>query len=85
MKKIKELEKRLDNAIRRLGQLECDHNIILADKGYGLFMANCRKCKKFFGYATEKEYLEFSLKQNKEQCASGRKELEDRLAKLKEE
>ena len=84
MRKIKELEERLDNAFARIAQLECDHDITLIGDGWGYYK-KCSRCGKFFGYLTEMEYLEQSLKINKGKCSKESAELTKRLAELKKE
>ena len=92
MTSIWSLRKKLDEKIKeydkRLKYLECEHNITALEHSwmFGVeYSTRCSKCGKFFRYLSEQEYLEISIKNNKEQCASDRKELEERLAKLKEE
>ena len=92
MSRISRLEKRLaamETAYgARFEQLECDHDIVAKENVWWFGIdrwTECSKCGKYFDELTEQEYLEISIKNNKKQCASDRKELEERLAKLKEE
>ena len=84
MSRISRLEDKLEACEIRLRKLECRHDKEAIWDGYS-YILKCLKCGKFFRYLSEQEYLEISIKNNKEQCASDRKELEGRLAKLKEE
>ena len=93
MGRVSRLEKRLDSIVmtydRKFRQLACDHVHKVIDDPQswsGRYHEQCSKCGKIFREnLSEKEYLEFSLKSNKEQCSSERKRLETQLEELKEE
>ena len=94
MSRIGRLEERLTNQIekydKRLKQLECDHvkepfeEYDCWDVCY-YYYEKCQLCGKCFRNLSEQEYLELKLKNGKEKCTSERKELEERLAVVKEE
>ena len=94
MSRISRLEEKLNGKIReyngRLKQLECCHVKEAAKiwdgwSGSYYYVESCSECGKQFRDLSEQENLEISIKNNKERCASDRKGLEERLAKLKEE
>ena len=76
MRRIKRLEKRLDSTLTefdvRIKQLECEHFVeIVKDNTWAgipcidYYSKECGKCGKYFGSATKREYLEFSLGNSK--------------------